>query len=466
MFGLKVIFLHRSVMLRALCMSLPSGFLGLGLAFVDTEGYTSLHENPTVSSMLWSSYCFILGFLIVLRNQSATTRFWHGADHFIMAQTSWLSVTSNLIAFCDRNPEQEQRVIKFRQMLVKMMSMLMNESLKEAMVHGKDANLSDLGGGGFDERSLRYLDSCTHRPTVLYQWVQHVIRDAKDENVITLGQPVLSRVYQELSAGFLAMTQAQQLREVPYPFPYMQLMTILLFTQAIITPSLAGLFYRPSAAFVISTGMMFVVWALHFIAIEIDQPFGSHANNLPAEKYSEEFNQRLKLLVAPELQELPTFTPQEKSLRIQPTKPRWSQMALEMPSSDCLLQCAEDISKLLSSREGVAELSDVRDSRETQSVAVFKSPEQTDRKTDRNVSQPDSEHFPIMGERNTALSSSPAHTRAENGLTNGHNDCSETRKTQQETKDVTIRGTVLGKSQKHEAALANGVSIRRPSATE
>merc|ERR1719345_532790 len=74
--------------------------------------------------VLWSGYTFVLGFLIVFRNNQAYSRFWEGATLFQQVRGEWLNATSSLVAFCDHSATRERDVNKFQHQLVRLVSML------------------------------------------------------------------------------------------------------------------------------------------------------------------------------------------------------------------------------------------------------------------------------------------------------------------------------------------------------
>jgi len=102
--------------------------------------------------------------------------------------------------------------------------------------------------------------------------------------------PIVSRVFQELSSGILGYYQALKFAIVPFPFPFAQMVSIIMvivytgiplyidaFTQqVVVTPVLSFL-------------LPFCYCGLERIAIELEEPFGTDDNDVDIEVRHEEF---------------------------------------------------------------------------------------------------------------------------------------------------------------------------------
>merc|ERR1719440_598274 len=129
------------------------------------------------------------------------------------------------------------------------------------------------------EEESEILKTCTDRTTVVMYWIIHDL--AKVSSDIEAAPPIQSRMYQELSNGMLGFNQCVKLADVPFPFPYAQILTVLLtcyvwwipvyvvaFTQSMIV--------GPIMSFAIFQG----VWGLNETAKELENPFGIDINDV------------------------------------------------------------------------------------------------------------------------------------------------------------------------------------------
>merc|ERR1712060_1040768 len=124
--------------------------------------------------------------------------------------------------------------------------------------------------------------------------IQRLVVDAEDAGVINVAAPILSRPYQELSRGVVNLNNVRKIKDVPFPFPYAQMITCMLLVHWAMTPMLASQIIRSrwwaaTTCFFVTTAY----WSLLYIAAEIDQPFGSDKNDLPIREMQVDFNRSI-----------------------------------------------------------------------------------------------------------------------------------------------------------------------------
>merc|ERR1711966_95169 len=106
--------------------------------------------------------------------------------------------------------------------------------------------------------------------------------------------PVVSRVYQELSNGLLGMTQAKKVADIPFPFPYAQIVQYLQFAFITSCPFVVMSFVSDVAPAMILTFLAtFCYVSLNEVASELEEPFGTDANALPLHRLHMRFVHRL-----------------------------------------------------------------------------------------------------------------------------------------------------------------------------
>jgi len=94
--------------------------------------------------------------------------------------------------------------------------------------------------------------------------------------------PVVSRVYQELSNGLLGFQQAKKVADIPFPFPYAQIVQYLQLAFVISCPFVVMSFVSDTAPAMIFTFLaVFCYVSLNEVATELEDPFGTDPNDLP-----------------------------------------------------------------------------------------------------------------------------------------------------------------------------------------
>jgi len=107
--------------------------------------------------------------------------------------------------------------------------------------------------------------------------------------------PIVSRCYQELSNGMLGFNQTLKMADIPFPFPFSQLLELLLIIFTMILPFYTasftkGLITTPILAFFITIGF----WSLSEISRELEDPFSDGPNQLPIIDMHERFVELLR----------------------------------------------------------------------------------------------------------------------------------------------------------------------------
>jgi len=126
------------------------------------------------------------------------------------------------------------------------------------------------------------LDYCQDKVLLLTGWITESITRVIAEKHIMVPPPICSRFYQELSDGLLAYNQAMKIALVPFPFPFAQIVTLLLIVFVLTCPLLIMNFtdspiFTPVLTFLAVLGY----WGLNEIACELENPFGNDSNDLP-----------------------------------------------------------------------------------------------------------------------------------------------------------------------------------------
>jgi hypothetical protein len=102
------------------------------------------------------------------------------------------------------------------------------------------------------------------------------------------------------------LDNAQKLNEFPFPFPYAQLLQQALTIQWFASPIIVAMLCEHAWwAFSLSFATTFFMWSINYVAMEIENPFGDDANDLPLPEMVQSFNEDLVNLLHPLSQDPP-----------------------------------------------------------------------------------------------------------------------------------------------------------------
>merc|ERR1712100_596409 len=115
--------------------------------------------------------------------------------------------------------------------------------------------------------------------------------------ILPVAPPILSRAFQEVSRGIVNLQNARKIADFPYPFPLAQICMILQLIHWAITPIAASFALPRPWAVGLSFGTIFVLWCIHFNALDLEFPFGSRVNDLPMEAFQKDWNKSVITLL-------------------------------------------------------------------------------------------------------------------------------------------------------------------------
>merc|ERR1712232_595059 len=130
--------------------------------------------------------------------------------------------------------------------------------------------------------------------------VQSLITWSHDNGILKIPPPILSRVYQTISRGFVNLLNAKKITDTKFPFPYAQLIAWLLLLLTFLTPIMIGQAVRSKIFAALFTFVpIFGMYSINIIALELENPFGTDDNDLPLWHFQKEMNSCLLMLVHP-----------------------------------------------------------------------------------------------------------------------------------------------------------------------
>jgi hypothetical protein len=172
--------------------------------------------------------------------------------------------------------------------------------------------------GGLDKETLNYLTLVKfdknlgfNRVEVIIHMIQTLIVHKQQEGIIKIPPPILSRVFQTISRGQVNLANCSKITHTLFPFPYAQMISLLLVCFSIFTPLvMSSLSDSEVAAFFLTMIPVGGAFAVNLIAREIELPFGDDANDLPMLAFQMKANNYLLMLIRTEADLVPCLSDQ------------------------------------------------------------------------------------------------------------------------------------------------------------
>lgn len=256
-------------------------------------------DHTTSVTTFWTTFVSLVGFLVVFRTSQAYNRFWEGYSTLTTMGVEWLDACSAVFSFC-KDSQDSLKAIKFQNILVRLFSMLHASALQEIGDDREEAALTFplMDPEGIDLQSLDSIEACEHRAELIYQWIQQLIVEAQRTKILNIPPPILTRAFHELGLGMSAFQHALKIHNVPFPFAYSQTCFWLLGIHWIFVPFIVMQWTRsPYWAFVFGFIQTVLLWALNFIACELENPFGLDAHDVEREQLQIDMNLKLRILL-------------------------------------------------------------------------------------------------------------------------------------------------------------------------
>lgn len=288
---------------------LIAAFCALGSeALVYYANWTWL-KTPCTDKYMYEIFTVLLGIFLVFRTQMSYARFWEGREQLQILGSKWGDAALQAVVFDlasrkeygGKKHENEIRACRTR--IVSMFSTLHGVALAE-LSDGDALNMPIIEGistpevTAITEHRNKYTRDRTY---TIFLWIVQDLTNQVQSNGLNVPPPICSRLYQELSNGMLAFNNAMKIHDTPFPFPYSQIMATLLMLMATTVGPIFNMYLRDEGHFRPWLAMIFGFmctcgyYALNEVAIQLEDPFGDDATDLPMQHYQYQFNCRLML---------------------------------------------------------------------------------------------------------------------------------------------------------------------------
>jgi len=312
-----------SVVPKSFALAVFSGAIAIILVHLNTETDNFVEDfgaDQISKSQFWGGMIATLSFLIGFRSNTAYARFWTGTTLLHQMWGEWYDASSCLVAFSTlARGKKLKEVENFRRTLIRLMSLCHASALEEISSHAEhEDSYPSLDIGGLDQKTLKYLRECKNdkelnfnRVEVLVHMIQTLVVNAHSDKVLEIPPPILSRVFQTLSRGQVHLMNCKKITNTLFPFPYAQLIALLLYVFLFSTPVLvSALCDDMKWAFIFTAVPVFGLFSLNYVARELEVPFGNDSNDLPLELFQQNMNQALLMLIRPESDHVACTSPQ------------------------------------------------------------------------------------------------------------------------------------------------------------
>jgi len=295
-----------SVGWRAALFAVPAGAFAVLLLVLNDQVDNFWQEsgiNSITGSQTWVAATAVLTILLGFRTRQALSRFWEGTGLLHQMRGEWFDSVSCCVTFSRAaQASKPQEVADFRHTLVRLMSLCHASALEE--IAGEETEyIPRIDMEGLDKTTLAHLKDCKvnlkfNRVEVILHLIQTLITKNLDCGILKIPPPILSRVYQTLSRGFVNLLNAKKITDTRFPFPYAQLISMLLFLHMVLTPTMmVQLIEHKAWAAIFTMVPIFGMFSLNLVASELENPFGNDANDLPMAGFQRDMNSSLLMLL-------------------------------------------------------------------------------------------------------------------------------------------------------------------------
>ena len=214
----------------------------------------------------------------------------------------WLDAVSTLFSFTRHSDADEELVLAFKHKVVRIVSLLNSvmmgelEGVESKAAEAQSFELIDVAG--LQRGALEALSASDCQSEVLFQWLQNEVVDSIKNGVLAIPAPLLTRSFQDIGSVMIRFHMMMKFPSVPFPFPYLAAAELLLVVHWLCTP-FAMLSWTHSYVWLATFTFMlvFMLWSLHFLSSELENPFESDVNDLDMRTMQKQLNQSLVTLL-------------------------------------------------------------------------------------------------------------------------------------------------------------------------
>merc|ERR1719473_386099 len=252
--------------------------------------------TPDAARLVIATFTAIMIFILYNRSRTSYNRWWEGGTLLQKTRGEWFNAYSSIISFTSTKPELQDEVESYCHLLARLFSLLMCCGLQQVSPHwDRPFEIIDLAG--IEPESMKFLNTAPDKVEVILQWIQRSMVLHMHTGVLPIAPPILSRAFQEVSRGIVNLQNARKIADFPYPFPLAQMSMILQLLHWAMTPIASALALPRGWAVLLAFFSIFVLWCIHFNALDLEFPFGARVNDLPMNEMQQDWNKSVITLL-------------------------------------------------------------------------------------------------------------------------------------------------------------------------
>lgn len=305
-----ILLLRQPKFYAAFAISLPCGICGGALKFYVTEINPEMErvvDGIVTNQAVQSTLLFLVVLMAAFRIEAAYGKFWTGCDYVYNIVGDLFDGASDILSYTRCSKAPKKQVQEFQQLFIRLISLfnaLIFAELEAGTERSNDGKLPStyhfelLNIGGLDDASIEYLLSREHKVETVFTWIQFIVVEGLHAGIFSIPPPILTRGLSDISTALVHFHEAQKITEVPFPFPYLVALQLLMITHWLITPIVASswtnYWYWTVAMSFVGT---FSLWFFAGLAQELDQPFQHTKNSVDMRYLQRLLNNRVLCIV-------------------------------------------------------------------------------------------------------------------------------------------------------------------------
>jgi len=304
-FGFALLFQsYGSVVKESIPTALVTGFM---VAILQLVEYGPNKEGKDLT-FAFSVVSFAFTFSLVPRMAVSYTRFWEGRLHL----STWTSRTYDLALYCKCFPKKpdtmhilgvEHKVNKaFQEEMSRLLRIYTGICLQQMQEDPWDP-MQEWESAEYQVHSLLtnsemvVLSRSDNRALTVMSWLMDDAAGFPDWNVPA---PTKTRFHQQASEAMLAFSQCMKIVDTTIPFPMLQISIAILCVFSISWPFLISMLVKKTFwGVMIGFVPISAFSGVNSVALELQDPFGDDANDLPLPQIHAAMSRDIRILLEP-----------------------------------------------------------------------------------------------------------------------------------------------------------------------
>eukprot|EP00930_Biecheleria_cincta_P100733 TRINITY_DN9234_c1_g1_i1.p1 TRINITY_DN9234_c1_g1~~TRINITY_DN9234_c1_g1_i1.p1 ORF type:complete len:414 (-),score=78.20 TRINITY_DN9234_c1_g1_i1:120-1283(-) len=292
----------------ALGIAIPCGLAGMALKYYNDKIDEGRFQGVITDSAAFSILTMLVVFVATFRIDAAYLKFWDGTDYTYNINGDLFDGASDLLAFTRCAKASREAIAEYHGLVIRLVSLLHAlicadlergagrlDPSDDSLPNSYNFELIDIDA--IDQDSLDRLAEAENKVEMVFMWIQNTAVEAWNKDIFGVPGPVMTRAFEDLGNGLVHFHEAQKITEVPYPFPFMMALQILLITHWCLSPFVMVNWSSHYAwVFGFCASSQFALWLFVGLSMELDLPYHFTSNSLDMRYMQRLLNHRLLTL--------------------------------------------------------------------------------------------------------------------------------------------------------------------------